>query len=142
MLCGGVTELMAAGWETLVEAGYQPEAAYFECIHEMKLIVDLIYEGGFAQMLKYVSDTAKYGDLTRGPRVVDDRVRQTMKKILSEIQSGQFAKEWIAENQAGLPEYNKLLEKDLNHPLEKVGKELRSQMSWLRPAEVAARSGH
>ncbi len=141
VLCGGATELMAAGWETLVEAGYQPEAAYFECIHELKLIVDLIYEGGFAQMLKYVSDTAKYGDLTRGPRVVDDRVRQTMKKILSEIQSGQFAKEWIAENQAGLPEYNKLLEKDLNHPLEKVGKELRSQMSWLRPAEAVARSG-
>ncbi len=141
VLCGGATELMAAGWETLVEAGYQPEAAYFECIHELKLIVDLIYEGGFAQMLKYVSDTAKYGDLTRGPRVVDDRVRQTMKKILSEIQSGQFAREWIAENQAGLPEYNKLLEKDLNHPLEKVGKELRSQMSWLRPAEAVARSG-
>jgi ketol-acid reductoisomerase len=138
VLCGGVTELMAAGWETLVAAGYQPEAAYFECLHELKLIVDLIYEGGFAQMLRFVSETAKYGDLTRGPRVVDARVRETMKRILAEIQSGEFAREWIAENAGGRPKYNALLKEDLEHPVEKVGRELRERMSWLQPkAEVA-----
>jgi ketol-acid reductoisomerase len=139
VLCGGITELIAAGWETLVEAGYQPEAAYFECLHEVKLIVDLIYEGGFAKMLQFVSETAKYGDLTRGPRVIDEHVRETMKKILTEIQSGAFAKEWILENQAGRPQYTKLLKRDLEHPVEKVGKELREQMSWLKPEKTAVR---
>jgi ketol-acid reductoisomerase len=133
VLCGGATELIAAGWETLVAAGYKPEVAYFECLHELKLIVDLIYEGGFARMHQFVSETAKYGDLTRGPRIVDDHVRAEMKKILEEIRSGQFAREWVLENQANRPVYAKLLERDLNHPIEKVGKELRSNMSWLQP---------
>ncbi len=133
VLCGGATELIAAGWETLVAAGYQPEVAYFECLHELKLIVDLIYEGGFAKMHQFVSETAKYGDLTRGPRVVDAHVRETLKTILEEIRSGQFAREWVLENQANRPVYSKLLERDLNHPIEKVGKELRSRMSWLQP---------
>src|SRR5579863_2214446 len=108
VLCGGVTELVAAGFETLTEAGYQPEVAYFECLHELKLIVDLLYEGGFAKMHRFVSETAKYGDLSRGPRVVDDHVRQTMKTILEEIRSGQFASEWILEDQAGRPRYSRL----------------------------------
>jgi ketol-acid reductoisomerase len=133
VLCGGATELIAAGWETLVAAGYKPEVAYFECLHELKLIVDLIYEGGFARMHQFVSETAKYGDLTRGPRIVDDHVRAEMKKILEEIRSGQFAREWVLENQANRPVYAKLLERDLNHPIEKVGKELRANMSWLQP---------
>jgi ketol-acid reductoisomerase len=151
VLCGGVTELVAAGWETLVDAGYQPEAAYFECMHELKLIVDLLYEGGFARMHRFVSETAKYGDLTRGPRVVDGHVRASLKKILSEIRSGEFAREWIAENHAGLPQYKALLENDLNHPIEAVGAGLRSRMAWLQthanlnaapPArEAAAASG-
>jgi ketol-acid reductoisomerase len=131
VLCGGVTELIAAGFETLVEAGYKPEVAYFECLHELKLIVDLIYEGGFARMHQFVSETAKFGDLTRGPRIVDEHVRAEMKKILNEIQNGQFAKEWIEENEKGLPNYKALLEKDLNHPVEAVGKELRANMSWI-----------
>jgi ketol-acid reductoisomerase len=138
VLCGGVTELIARGWETLVEAGYKPEVAYFECLHEVKLIVDLIYEGGFARMHQFVSETAKYGDLTRGPRIVDDRTRAEMKKILEEIRSGQFAREWVLENQANRPVYSKLLERDLNHPIEKVGKELRSNMSWLQPQSAPA----
>ena len=132
VLCGGVTELVAAGFETLVEAGYQPEVAYFECLHELKLIVDLIYAGGFARMHKYVSETAKYGDLSRGPRIVTDETRVEMRRILGEVQNGDFAKEWIAENKAGLPKYNALLKKDLEHPIEKVGRELRSRMSWLK----------
>jgi ketol-acid reductoisomerase len=133
VLCGGVTELIAAGWETLVNAGYQPEVAYFECLHEVKLIVDLIYEGGFARMHEFVSDTAKYGDLTRGPRVVNEQTREEMKKILTEIQNGTFAKEWIDESKKpGRPNYTQLLQKDLDHPVEKVGKELRAQMSWLQ----------
>jgi len=139
VLCGGLRELIEAGWETLVEAGYQPEAAYFECLHEVKLIVDLIYEGGITQMHQFVSETAKYGDITRGPRVVDARVRETMKKILEEIQSGAFAKEWILENQAGRPQYTKLLERKKKHPVEQVGKELRAQMSWLKPERTTAR---
>jgi ketol-acid reductoisomerase len=141
VLCGGARALIQAGWETLVEAGYQPESAYFECLHELKLIVDLIYEGGIAEMHKFVSETAKYGDLTRGNRVIDDNVRKTMKKILDEIQSGQFAKEWVLENQAGRPQYTKLLERDKNHPIEKVGVELRKQMSWLKPESTAAARG-
>jgi ketol-acid reductoisomerase len=138
VLCGGATELVAAGWETLVEAGYKPEVAYFECLHELKLIVDLIYEGGFARMHQFVSETAKFGDLTRGPRIVDGHVRAEMKKILEEIRSGQFAREWVLENQANRPVYSKLLERDLAHPIEKVGKELRARMSWLEPAAAAA----
>ena len=141
VLCGGARALIQAGWETLVEAGYQPESAYFECLHELKLIVDLIYEGGIAEMHKFVSETAKYGDLTRGNRVIDDNVRKTMKTILNEIQSGQFAKEWVLENQAGRPQYAKLLERDKNHPIEKVGVELRKQMSWLKPETTAAARG-
>lgn len=131
VLCGGVTELIAAGWETLVAAGYQPEVAYFECLHEVKLIVDLIYEGGFAKMHEFVSETAKYGDLTRGPRIVDDRTRGEMKKVLEEIQSGQFAKEWVEEYKSGRKNYDALLKKDLEHPVEEVGKKLRANMAWL-----------
>ena len=137
VLCGGVTELIVAGWETLVDAGYQPEAAYFECLHEMKLIVDLIYEGGISRMLQFVSETAKYGDLSRGPRIVDAHVRESMKKILAEIQSGEFAKEWIAEDAAGRPNYNALLQRDLEHPIEKIGAQLRSRMAWLKKNEKA-----
>ncbi len=141
VLCGGVTELVAAGYDTLVAAGYQPEAAYFECLHELKLIVDLIYEGGFARMHEFVSETAKYGDLTRGPRVVDGHAREAMKKVLQEIQSGEFAREWINENKTGRKNYNALLEKDLKHPVEVVGKELRSHMSWLAGNQSACQTG-
>ena len=141
VLCGGARALIQAGWETLVQAGYQPESAYFECLHELKLIVDLIYEGGIAEMHKFISDTAKYGDLTRGNRVIDENVRATMKKILDEIQTGQFAREWILENQAGRPEYTKRLEADRNHPIEKVGQELRKQMAWLKPEQTVAVKG-
>jgi ketol-acid reductoisomerase len=139
VLCGGATELVAAGFQTLVDAGYQPEVAYFECLHELKLIVDLIYEAGFAGMHKFISETAKYGDLSRGPRIIDGHVRENMKKVLGEIQSGQFAREWVEENQKGRPEYNRLLEKDLNQPIEEVGKALRARMSWLQPK--AAKTG-
>ncbi|HXN22501.1 MAG TPA: ketol-acid reductoisomerase [Candidatus Dormibacteraeota bacterium] len=132
VLCGGVTELIAAGWETLVAAGYSPEIAYFECLHEMKLIVDLIYEGGFARMHQFVSETAKYGDLSRGPRVIDARVREEMKKILAEVRSGAFAKEWIAEDAAGRANYKALLQRDLDHAIEKTGKAMREHMAWLR----------
>ncbi len=138
VLCGGVTELVAAGWETLVKAGYSPEVAYFECLHELKLIVDLIHEGGFARMHRYVSETAKYGDLSRGSRVVDARARESMGKILAEIQSGEFAREWIAENAAGRPRYNALLAADLDHPIEKIGAELRSRMEWLAAKAASA----
>jgi ketol-acid reductoisomerase len=141
VLCGGARELIQAGWETLVEAGYQPETAYFECLHELKLIVDLIYEGGIAKMHQFISETAKYGDITRGSRVIDKHVRENMKKILEEIQSGAFAKEWILENQVGRPQYTKLLERDKNHPIEKVGQELRKQMSWLKPEATTAAQG-
>ena len=141
VLCGGVTELITAGWETLVEAGYQPEVAYFECLHELKLIVDLIYEGGFARMHEFVSETAKYGDLTRGPRIVDARTKEQMKTVLEEIRSGAFAKEWIAEDKANKPHYNQLLQKDLDHPIEKVGKELRSKMAWLQASAKEASAG-
>jgi ketol-acid reductoisomerase len=141
VLCGGARALIQAGWETLVQAGYQPESAYFECLHELKLIVDLIYEGGIAEMHKFVSETAKYGDLTRGNRVIDEHVRATMKKILEEIQTGEFAKEWVLENQAGRPQYTKLLERDKNHPIEKVGAALRAQMSWIKPESAVAGRG-
>jgi ketol-acid reductoisomerase len=132
VLCGGLTSLMRAAFETLVEAGYPPELAYFECIHEMKLIVDLIYEGGFKMMRKYISNTAKYGDLTRGPRVIDENVRKKMKEILEEITSGKFAKEWILENMSGRPVFNSLLKEWENIEAEKVGEKLRAMMPWLR----------
>jgi ketol-acid reductoisomerase len=138
VLCGGVTELLTAGWETLVQAGYQPESAYFECLHELKLIVDLIYEGGIREMLTFVSETAKYGDFTRGPRIVDARTRETMKEILEEIRSGQFANEWIREYENGLPNYKAAFEKDVNHPIEQVGRELRARMSWLQSKAAPA----
>ncbi|MBM3157174.1 MAG: ketol-acid reductoisomerase [Chloroflexi bacterium] len=131
VLCGGLTALIKASFETLVEAGYQPEIAYFECCNEVKLITDLIYEGGLSYMRFSVSDTAEYGDYTRGPRVIDDCARQEMRQILKEVQDGSFAKEWILENQAGRPVYNALKRADENHLIEKVGKELRAMMPWL-----------
>jgi ketol-acid reductoisomerase len=123
---------MIAGWQTLVDAGYQPEVAYFECVHEMKLIVDLIYEGGLDHMRYSISDTAEYGDLTRGTRVIGPEVRATMRKILTDVQSGEFAKEWILENQAGLPMFKALRRKSQAHPIQEVGKKLRSMMGWLK----------
>ncbi len=132
VLCGGVSSLIKASFETLVDAGYQPEIAYFECLHELKLIVDLIYQGGLSYMRYSVSDTAEYGDYTRGPRIIDDRVRDEMEQILEEIQDGSFAKEWILENQAGRPVYNALKRADEDHLIEEVGKELRGMMSWLK----------
>ncbi|MGQ9474478.1 MAG: ketol-acid reductoisomerase [Actinomycetota bacterium] len=132
VLCGGVTELIRAGFDTLVEAGYQPEIAYFECLHELKLIVDLIYEGGISFMRYSISDTAEYGDMTRGRRIITEETRREMRRILEEITSGEFAREWIQENQAGRPVYNSLRRRDAEHLIEKVGKELRSMMSWLQ----------
>jgi len=132
VLCGGVSELIIAGFDTLVEAGYQPEIAYFECLHELKLIVDLIYEGGMEYMRYSVSDTAEYGDLSRGKRVITDDTRAEMKKMLKEIQSGEFAREWILENQAGRPVFNALHNQTADLVVEKVGKELRGMMSWLK----------
>jgi ketol-acid reductoisomerase len=131
VLCGGVTELARAGFDTLVEAGYQPEIAYFECLHELKLIVDLIYEGGIANMRYSISDTAEYGDLTRGRRIISEETRAEMRRILEEITSGEFAREWILENQAGRPVFNALRDRDARHIIEAVGRELRSMMSWL-----------
>jgi len=133
VLCGGATELIKCGFETLVEAGYQPEVAYFECLHELKLIVDLIYEGGFAKMHEFISETAKYGDLTRGPRVIDGAVKENMRQVLREVQDGTFARQWKAENEANLVNYNKMMKEDLNHQIEDVGKRLRGAMSWLEP---------
>ena len=132
VLCGGISALIKAAFETLVEAGYQPEIAYFEVCHELKLIVDLIYQGGLSYMRYSVSDTAEYGDYTRGLRVIDDMVKDEMEQILAEIQDGSFAKEWILENQAGRPVYNALKRMDEEHPLELVGKELRQMMPWLK----------
>ncbi len=132
VLCGGVSALVKAGFETLVEAGYQPEIAYFECFHELKLIVDLMYQGGLSYMRYSVSDTAEYGDYTRGPRVIDDMVKDEMAQILAEIQDGSFAKEWILENQAGHPVYNALKRMDKEHLIEEVGAELRQMMPWLK----------
>ena len=132
VLCGGVSALIKAGFETLVEAGYQPEIAYFECCHELKLIVDLIYEGGLAFMRYSISDTAEYGDLTRGPRVINEEVKKEMKRILEEIQSGRFAREWILENQANRPVMNALRRREAEHQLEEVGAKLRAMMPWLK----------
>lgn len=132
ILCGGVTSLIKAGFETLIEAGYQPEVAYFECLHELKLIMDLIYEKGIQGMRQRVSDTAKYGDLTRGSRVISEEVKHQMRHILAEIQSGEFAREWVLENRAGRPSFNALLKFDDNHPIELIGKKLRGMMSWIK----------
>lgn len=132
VLCGGLSALIKTAYETLVEAGYQPELAYFECLHEVKLIVDLFYQGGLAYMRYSVSDTAEYGDYSRGPRVINEAVRAEMKKILQEIQDGSFAREWILENQAGRPSFLALRKKDAEHPIEVVGKELRSMMPWIK----------
>jgi len=131
VLCGGATELVVAGFETLVKAGYQPEVAYYECMHELKLIVDLLHEGGLKKMHEFISETAAYGDLVSGPRVVDAHVREKMQEILDEIRDGTFARNWIAENKAGQPEYKRLMEEDLQHSIEKVGADLRSRMDWL-----------
>ena len=135
VLCGGTTALVKAGFETLVEAGYQPEIAYFECLHELKLIVDLMYEAGIAGMRYSISDTAQFGDMTRGPRIVTDDTKAEMKKILGEIQSGAFAKEWILENKANRPTFNALTRKDKNHLIEQVGGQLRPMMSWVQRAQ-------
>lgn len=132
VLCGGLTELMRAGYETLVEAGYSPEMAYFECIHEMKLIVDLVYEGGISNMRYSISNTAEYGDMTRGKRLIGKESRDAMKKILADIQAGKFADEWISEHRAGSPNFRKLREEGANHPAEKVGAHLRDMMPWLQ----------
>ena len=133
VLCGGATELVLKGYETLVEAGYKPEVAYYECLHELKLIVDLLYEGGLAKMHEFISETAIYGDLTSGPRVINDETKERMREVLKDIQSGNFARDWILENQAGKPRYQKMLDADLAHPIEKTGKDLRAMMSWLKP---------
>lgn len=132
VLCGGMTELIKAGYDTLVEAGYSPEMAYFECLHETKLIVDLIYEGGLANMRHSVSNTCEFGDYTRGPRIITDETRAEMKKILKEIQTGQFAKEWMLENQANQPMFNAMRKRERELPIEKVGSELRKMMPWLK----------
>jgi ketol-acid reductoisomerase len=131
VLCGGLTELVRAGYETLVDAGYDPRLAYFECLHEMKLIVDLMYEKGITGMRYSISNTAEYGDLTRGKRVIDDHVRAQMKQILAEIQSGDFAREWIAENKAGQENFQRMREEEKNHQIEREGRELRSMMDWI-----------
>ena len=139
VLCGGTTALVAAGFDTLVEAGYQPEVAYFECLHELKLIVDLMYEGGIARMRYSVSDTAEYGDLTRGPRIVDEHVKASMQQILTEIKDGSFAREWVAEDDAGRPNFTALRDKGAAHPIELVGAHLRGLMSWVdRPITETA----
>ena len=131
VLCGGVTELVMAGYETLVDAGYQPESAYFECLHELKLIVDLMYEHGISGMRFSISDTAEYGDYTRGPRIITDETRAEMRRILEEIRDGRFAEEWIAENQKGRPRFNELRRKGQEHPIEKVGADLRAMMPFI-----------
>ncbi len=139
MLCGGLTSLITAGFETLVEAGYSPEMAYFECLHETKLIVDLLYEGGIANMRYSISNTAQFGDLTRGPRVVNAETKKEMKRILSEIQSGVFAREWILEGKAGKPVFNALTRQGEEHPIETVGRRLRKLMPWLTKKKLVDR---
>jgi len=132
VLCGGVTELIVAGFDTLVDAGYQPEVAYFECMHELKLIVDLLYEGGIKKMHEFVSETAIYGDLSRGPRIINSETKERMKTILAEVQNKTFAQEWIEENKSGKENYNRMMDDDQSQQIEKVGKELRERMSWLK----------
>ena len=146
ILCGGLTELIKAAYETLVDAGYQPESAYFECLHEVKLIVDLIYEGGISNMRFSISDTAEYGDMTRGPRIVTSETRAEMRRILDEIRTGRFAKEWILENAAGRPVFNALRRQSAEHPIEQVGAELRAMMPWIgagkaKPQDVSGGAG-
>ena len=131
VLCGGATELVVAGFETLVKAGYQPEVAYYECMHELKLIVDLLHEGGLKKMHEFISETAAYGDLVSGPRVVDEHARNQMQEILDDIRDGTFARRWIDENKAGQPEFKRMMNEDLKHPIEVVGADLRSRMDWL-----------
>lgn len=138
VLCGGVSELVTQGFETLVEAGYQPEIAYYEVMHELKLIVDLFYEGGLTRMLKFVSETAQYGDFTRGSRVVDESTRARMQTVLEDIQNGRFAREWAAEYAAGLPNYRRFKQADLDHPIEQVGARLRAKMPWLQDRSETA----
>src|SRR5262249_23984500 len=140
VLCGGLTSLIQAGFETLVEAGYSPEMAYFECLHEVKLIVDLIYEGGIANMRYSVSNTAEYGDLTRGPRVINESVRDEMRRLLRDIQSGAFADEWMAEHEAGKSRFNEMESRARQHPLESVGSRLRSMMPWLAEKRLVDRA--
>ncbi|MBC7195651.1 ketol-acid reductoisomerase [Deferribacteraceae bacterium V6Fe1] len=140
VLCGGLTQLIKYGFETLVEAGYAPEMAYFECLHEVKLIVDLLYEGGISNMRYSISNTAQYGDITRGPRVVDPQVKENMREVLYEIQTGQFAKEWMLENKAGRPTFNALTKMDEEHMIEQVGQNLRSMMSWLGKSKIVDKS--
>jgi ketol-acid reductoisomerase len=132
VLCGGLSELIKSGFETLVEAGYQPELAYFECLHEVKLIVDLVVEGGLAKMRDSISNTAEYGDLTRGPRIITDETRKEMRQILKEIQTGQFAREFVLENQSGKPGFTAMRRREAEHPIEEVGKDLRAMFSWLK----------
>ncbi len=132
VLCGGAKELVMAGYQTLVDAGYQPEVAYFECMHELKLIVDLFYEGGVSKMHDFISETAKYGAVASGPRVINDETRARMREVLKDIQSGNFARDWILENQAGKPRYTAMLNADRNHPIEKTGAALRERMAWLK----------
>jgi ketol-acid reductoisomerase len=136
VLCGGVSELVKAGFDTLVEAGYQPEMAYFECLHEVKLIVDLLYQGGLSYMRYSVSNTAEYGDYTRGKRIVTEETRAEMRKILEEIRSGQFARDWMLENKAGAPSFKATRRRERQHPIETVGKELRKMMNWIEEKEV------
>ncbi|MCL4472993.1 MAG: ketol-acid reductoisomerase [Actinobacteria bacterium] len=136
VLCGGASELVRAGFETLVQAGYQPEIAYFECLHELKLIVDLMYEKGITGMRYSISDTAEYGDITRGKRIITDETRAEMRKILSEIQNGEFASEWILENKAGRPSFNAIQRREASHQIEIVGKDLRRMMSWIQDGEM------
>jgi ketol-acid reductoisomerase len=136
VLCGGLTSLIKAGFETLVEAGYQPEIAYFECMHEVKLIVDLMYQGGMSYMRYSISNTAEYGDLTRGPRIITPKTKAEMKKILKAITSGKFAAEWVKEYKSGLKKFNKLYKKDYKHRIERVGRKLRNMMKWINAKEV------
>ena len=140
VLCGGLVELIRAGYETLTEAGYAPEMAYFECCHEVKLIVDLIYEGGIANMRYSVSNTAEYGDYSRGPRIIDDHVRAEMKKVLAEIQSGRFAREWVLENNAGQPSFKAMRRREAQHPIEEVGERLRAMMPWIKQNALVDKS--
>ena len=140
VLCGGITALIQAGFETLVEAGYAPEMAYFECLHETKLIVDLIYEGGITNMRYSISNTAEYGDMTRGPRLITDQTRAEMKKILQEIQSGEFAREWMAENRSGGVNFDRMRETARQHPVEEIGEKLRSMMPWIQKGKLVDKS--
>jgi ketol-acid reductoisomerase len=141
VLCGGVSALVKAGFETLIEAGYQPEVAYFECMHELKLIVDLFYQGGLNYMRYSVSDTAEYGDYTAGPQIINEEIRAAMRRLLADIQSGAFAEDWIEENHQGRPRFNALRRKDIEHPIEQVGRELRRMMPFVNPREVEPGQG-